>query len=200
MRILFVLLTIAAIQSVQAQTENTLFAKASWELNFTGSLGSIESSEEMTSAYYQNGSFSESRKYFELGIIPAYYLIDGLAFEPEVNILTVESIKPSFLLIGNISYTFNVKSSYLFPFLRAGYGVTNSFQIPVTGDLSRASEKMDIGVINLGAGLKTLLSENILLRTELNYRKYSYSQDEMYYKYTLSLSSVALVFGVSVLL
>jgi opacity protein-like surface antigen len=197
-----VLVLLFAVQIIASgQSGSTIFKQASWELNFTGSLGSIESNEEISSSYYYyNGSDSESRTYLQLGIIPAYYLIDGLAIEPEINMLAVETQKPAFLLIGNLAYTINLESSRFFPFIRAGYGITNSLQIPVNGNLSRMSSDMDIGVLNLGAGLKTLLTENILLRTEINYRKFSYSDGDDYYSYSMDVSSIALVFGFSVLL
>jgi opacity protein-like surface antigen len=203
----FLLKVLALLFAVQifasGQTQSTIFNQASWELNLTGSLGSISSTSEYSysSSYYNfGGSDSESRSYFQFGIIPAYYLIDGLAIEPEINILTVEKAKPSYLLIGNLAYTLKVGSDRVFPFIRAGYGITNSLQIPVNGDLSRMSDNMDIGVLNLGAGVKTLLTENILLRTEINYRKFSYSSGDDFYSYSMDVSSVALVFGFSVLL
>jgi opacity protein-like surface antigen len=184
-----------------AQIKNTAFTKGSWELNFTGSIGSVKYTESVTSSYYNNGgSDSESRNYFQLGIIPALYMVKGVSIEPEINILTLESQKPAFLILGNISYTLKLGSSHFFPYVRAGYGVTNSFQVPVTGDLSRFSDRMNIPVLNVGAGLKTMLVENVLLRTEINYRKYSYAEDNAYYNYQLDVSSVSMIFGFSFLL
>ena len=189
------------VQMASGQSTSAVFKQASWELNFTGSLGSIESQAEYSSSYYYfQGSDSESRMYIQLGIIPAYYLTDGLAIEPEINLLAVESEDPAFLLLGNLAYTLNIENSRFFPFLRAGYGITNSVQIPVNGNLSKLSGDMDIGVLNLGGGLKTLLTENILLRTEINYRKFSYSKEGTGYTYSMHISSIALVFGFSVLL
>ena len=196
---MFVLLFVVQITS--GQTKSTIFKQASWELNFTGSLGSIESQSEYSSSYYYfRGSDSESRTYFQLGIIPAYYLTDGLAIEPEINLLAVEKEEPALLLLGNLAYTVNLENSRFYPFIRAGYGITNSVQIPVNGNLSKISGDMDIGVLNLGAGIKTLLTENILLRTEINFRKFSYSDEGTGYKYSMNISSIALIFGFSVLL
>jgi opacity protein-like surface antigen len=199
--ILSTIVLLFGVEMTQGQTQSTIFKQASWELNFTGSLGSIESQSEYSSSYYYySDSNSESHKYFQLGIIPAYYLVDGLAIEPEINMFAVETEKPAFLLLGNLAYTVNIKNSKLFPFIRAGYGITNSLQIPVNGNLIRITSDMDIGVLNLGAGLKTLLTESILLRTEINYRKFSYSDEGTGYKYSMNISSIALVFGFSVLL
>lgn len=178
------------------------FDQGSWELNFAGSLGSVKSSVEYSSSYYDyyNNSDSESQTYFQLGVIPAYYLIEGLSVEPEISILAIEKTEPSFLLIGNLAYTFKIESNRFYPFIRAGYGITNAFQFPVNGSLTRLSNSMDIGVLNLGAGLKTQLTESVLLRTEVNYRKFSYSEDGAMSSYSLDLSSVSLLFGFSVLL
>lgn len=198
---IFFLLIFAAQIITPAQTKSSAFTKGSWELNFTGSIGGANSKEEVTSSYHNSdGSNSESLNYFQLGIIPALYVVKGISIEAEINILTLESHKPAFLLLGNISYTLNPGSSHFFPFIHAGYGVTNSLQIPVTGGLSRFSERMNIGVLNLGAGLKTMLTENVLLRTEINYRKFTYNEDNDYYNYKLDVSSFALIFGFSFLL
>lgn len=199
--VLFILF--AAQILTPAQTDNNLFHKGSWELNFTGSLGSIESSAEYSSSYF-SGEESESRKYFELGITPAYYLIDALSIEPEINIFALEKSQPSFLFLGNLAYTFKIKNSNVYPFLRAGYGISNSIQIPVNRDISRMSNSLDIGILNLGGGIKVSLSESVLLRTELNYRKFTYTNDDsnIFYNssYTYKLSSIALLLGFSILL
>jgi opacity protein-like surface antigen len=200
----FLMKTLSILFSLQiilfGQTQPKVFNDKSWELNFTGSLGSVESSYDVSASFY-SGSNNESQKYFQLGIIPAYYIYRGLAIEPELNIFTVESLKPSYLALGNISYTFAIDSAHYFPFIRAGYGISNSIQIPVNSSIIKYSESLDIGILNLGAGVKFRISESVLLRTEINYRKFSYAKDESsFYKYTSKFTSIALVFGFSVLL
>lgn len=189
--------------TTSAQDENNLFHKGRWELNFTGSLGSIAESMDISSEY---GSFnsSDSHSYFELGVIPAYYLTDGLSIEPEINMMAFEGTQPAFLFLGNLSYTMYIKNSIVFPYIRAGYGVSNSFQFPVNRSISRMSNSLDIGVLNLGGGIKVSLSEKVLLRTEVNYRSFSYSHDQDSFYYSTSsdynISSLALLFGFSILL
>ena len=197
--LLLILLLIPGFLS--AQSAASPFHQGSWEFNLTGSFGSINNETEFSSAFY-NGSVSEDFKYFQIGIIPGYYITQGLSFEPEINMFAIEGSKPAYMLLGNVGYTFTIENSMFYPFVHAGYGVTNAFQIPVNTSLSLMSHKLDIGVLNLGAGLKTKLSESILLRTEINYRKYSYSPDEAVYgaSYSMNLSSIALVFGFSFLL
>jgi hypothetical protein len=201
-KLMFFIVLLFFIQlTARAQTESTEFRRGNWELDITGSLGSIESNEDFTSQYYfASESEYDSRTYFLFGITPGYYLTDGLAFEPEIDILALEKNKPSFLLIGNLAYTVRLKLSNFFPFVRAGYGVTNSFQVPIKGSLTRFSDSMDIGVLNFGIGLKTVLTDCVLLRTEVNYRKFMYTEDNDYYNYKLNITSIALLFGFSVLL
>ncbi len=187
--------------SLSAQSAGSAFHQGSWEFNLTGSLGSINSESEYSSPYF-NDSNSEDYKYFQLGIIPGYYITQGLSFEPEINIFAFEGSSPAYMLLANVGYTFTLENSIVYPFVHAGYGVTNAFQVPVNTGLTLVSHDLDIGVLNLGAGIKTKLAESILLRTEINYRKYSYSPDAGLYgsTYTMNLSSIALVFGFSYLL
>ncbi len=187
--------------SLSAQNANSAFHQGSWEFNLTGSLGSINSESKFSSSYY-NGSNSEDYKYFQLGIIPGYYITQGLSFEPEINIFAIEQSSPAYMLLANLGYTFTIENSIVYPFVHAGYGVTNAFQVPINTSLALMSHDLDIGVLNLGAGIKTRFTESILLRTEINYRKYSYSPDASLYgiSYSMNLSSVALVFGFSYLL
>jgi hypothetical protein len=197
------LLLIVMQVTTSAQDDNNLFHKGRWELNFTGSLGSIAESMDFSSEYGSYNS-SDSHSYFELGIIPAYYLFDGLSIEPEINMMAFEGSQPAFLFLGNLSYTMKVKNSIVFPYVRAGYGVSNSFQFPVNRSLSKMSNSLDIGVLNLGGGIKVSLSEKVLLRTEVNYRSFSYSHDanSLYYNASsdYNVSSIALLFGFSILL
>jgi opacity protein-like surface antigen len=178
------------------------FHQGSWELNFTGSLGSINTSSDYSSPYYSNTE-SKDYTYFQIGIIPGYYLTQGLAFQPEINIFALEKSPPAFMLLANVAYTFTIEKSMFYPFGYVGYGVSNAFQIPVNNiGISRMTNDLEIGVLNLGAGVKTKLTKSVLLRTEINYRKYSYSPDEDMpgATYSMSLSSIALVFGFSILL
>ncbi len=203
MKSIFLVLLLTAIlllqSSAPAQVSNSAFHKGSWELNLTGSLGSINTQSEYSYLSYSS-SHSENVKYFQLGVIPAYYITQGLSFEPEINIFTLEGMNPAYMLLGSLGYTFKLDNPMFYPFVHAGYGITNAFQVPLNSGLSLASDKMDIGVLNLGAGLKTMLGEGILLRTEINYRSFSNSTDESGFSSSYTLSSVALVFGFSFLL
>lgn len=171
------------------QAENSLqtgiFKEGNWELNFSASLGNLTNTRSSSSSG-SYGSYSseksESMFYVQLGVIPAYFFTDGLSVEPEINVLfqsqeSVES-KPALSFLGNLAYSFNLPNKNFAPFIRAGYGISNSIQIPaVIGGLGRVSDKLDVGVLNAGAGIKILVSQKILIRTELNYRRYSYKTE-----------------------
>ena len=95
--------------------------------------------------------------YFQLGVIPAYFVTDGLSIEPEINVLiqsqeNVES-KPSLSFLANLAYNFNLAGKNFAPFIRLGYGLSNSLQIPaVIGGLGRVSDELKENILNGGAG------------------------------------------------
>ena len=205
-------LSMVSLGQIVDSLQAGLFKAGNWELNFSASIGSLTTSSKSSSsgAY---GSYSDddsySLFYIQLGVIPAYFITEGLALEPEINVLfqsqeNVES-KPSLSFLGNLAYNFNLPGKNFVPYIRAGYGISNSMQIPVViGGLSRVSDELDISILNAGAGFKVLISQNILLRTELNYRRYSYKDENSYadYKSTheYSLTSISGIFGFSLLL
>lgn len=184
------------------QMERKSFLKGSWELNLSGDMGSITSSTEYESGEYSDES-STDYKYFQLHLIPGYFITDGFSFEPELDFLFVEKEKPSYSLIPMLSYTYLLPSNnHLAIYIRGGYGLTNSFS--AFGILVRQSDALDIGVINIGAGLKIIATENFCIRTEINYRRTSNTEEESSfygsYKTTNTLSNIRLLLGLSVLL
>ncbi|SRR3972149_2759739 len=205
-------LSVITFGQVDDSLQTGIFKKGDWELNFSASIGNLTttSKSSTTGAYgsYSNDN-STSIFYLQLGVIPAYFVTDGLAIEPEINILfqNQENInsKPSFSFLVNLSYNFNIPNKNFAPYIRAGYGISNSLQVPaVIGGLARVSDKLDISILNAGVGFKVSISNHLLLRTELNYRRYSYKIEDSYFDYKSSydykLTSVSGIFGFSVLL
>lgn len=188
-----------------------IFKKGNWELNFSASIGNLTSTRSSSSSgMYGSSSDSKSSSmfYVQLGVIPAYFLTDGLSIEPEINVLIqsqegVDS-KPSLSFLANLSYTFNLPEKKFAPFIRIGYGISNSIQIPaVIGGLGRVSDELEVNILNAGAGFKFLISRNLLIRTELNFRRCSYGSESSgsFYSmsYDYSITSISGIFGFSVL-
>ncbi len=165
--------------SLHSQTQ-----PGTWELSVSGNLGSVSISSETRGSY--TSSYSESHSFFSLALRPGYYIVNDLALEPEVFWTAIEGDLPSFSLSGNLSYNFRIPDSQVKPFVLIGYGIGNA--IPVFQRVFyRASDKFDIPVLHLGAGLKVFLTKRIALRTEYRYQRYSYEQTYHYdsYNYTI---------------
>ena len=152
--------------AIHAQTQ-----QGAWELSASGNFGSVSSSSETTGSFSQK-SETDAEGYLSLALRPGYYVIDGLAVEPEFLWTAVDGTPPSFSISGNVAYNFDIPKSQVTPFILAGYGVGNS--IPLFQRLFvRSSDDFDISVLNIGAGLKVFLTERIALRTEYRYQRYS---------------------------
>lgn len=205
-------LNVNILGQVMEDSANAIFHKGNWELNFSASIGDLTTTEtHLTSGsnwnYTEDDSYSMF--YLQLGVIPAYFLTDGLSFEPEINILiqskTLIVSKPSLSFIANLAYNFNLPEKNFVPFVRLGYGISNSLQIPtLIGGLTRVSEKLDVNVLNAGIGIKIIMAQRLLFRSEINYRRYSYGSESgsAYYNssYDYTLTSISGIFGFSVLL
>ncbi len=209
---LFFQFSVMSLGQVDDSTQTGIFKKGNWELNFSASIGNITSSRSSTSSgAYGSSSDSKSSSvfYIQLGVIPAYFFTDNLSFEPEINVFIQNQegadSKPSLSFLGNLAYNFNLPQKNVVPFIRVGYGISNSLQIPVvTGILGRVSDDLSVSILNAGAGLKVVVSKHVLLRTEINFRRYGYKVENnySYYQssYDYSITSVSGIFGFSILL
>lgn len=203
LRLISILLICVFTISNYAQTAYQ-FSQGKWELGLSGSVGSIKMESEIKSSLSSSiRTSSDSRAYFQLNVSPAYFVIEGLSVEPEIDFLFVEGGKPAYLFLGNISYSMFLENSFLAPFIRAGYGISNSVVFPFQpGVINRVSNKLDVPILNVGAGLKLAVTENVLLRTELNYRSLSYTTNYSGYnnissnKYTYSFITMQIGFSV----
>lgn len=179
------------------------FQKGTTELAMSGNFGT-SSTKSSSNSLYGNNSSSQSINYATLNVIVGFFLADGISLEPEVGWFAAEQQKPMNFLLVNISYTMPNPTSKVSPFIRAGYGISNSFAVPSMNAMGRVSDKMDVGVLNLGAGVKYLVGTDFALRLEVNYRKQSFSQTNSYYTFSsttdVSLATTGLLFGFSVLL
>ncbi len=133
----------------------------------------------------QNVSIGEGRSSTSLlaAARVGFYIYKGLQFEPEAIVL-LGSADPAYMLSGNLVYNFlnNVKT---IPFLLAGYGIANT--IPVYNIPIYSAGSMT-GVLNLGFGIKSFISDNIALRGEYRFQRFS-GQQKTYSYYTYSTYS-----------
>jgi opacity protein-like surface antigen len=146
--------------------------QGSWEFSLSGNLGSTSSRTETTTPSGTTTTESEAQGFLSLALRPGYYVIDGLVVEPEILWTTLENIPPSFSLSVNVAYNFRIPESQVTPFVLAGYGTGNA--VPIFQRLFfRSSDKLDIGVLNLGGGVKIFFAEQIALRAEYRYQRFS---------------------------
>ncbi len=76
---------------------------------------------------------------------------------------------PVYMINGNVSYNF-ISTSRGVPFLLVGYGLSNTvpfFNVPFT------RTDFGVGVLNLGIGMKMFLKEDIALRVEYRFQKFT---------------------------
>ena len=176
------------------------------EVSLAGQMGQVRMVEEYTyrSPFGSSSHTYESTSTFmTLALRFGWYVYHGLVIEPEVHWSSWESFKPALSLHGNVAYNFNASRKAdkprVIPFILAGYGIGNAVPFFNTF-ISSASDDWDVGVLNLGAGTKVFVAENVALRTEYRFQRYSY--DEEYScsssKFTQSFSNI--FFGFSIFL
>jgi hypothetical protein len=158
------------------------------------------------SSIYGNSTSSESNNYAFISVTPGYYLIDRLSIEPEIGLLSEQHYSPSQYLLLNLSYTYMIPDSKEALYARAGYGIANSVQLPIMSSaIANMSDKLNIGIFNVGVDAKFLLTQSVALRTELNCRSHKWSNSSDFdigssYTSDMSMSNVGLLLGFSILL
>ena len=183
---------------------NAQFKQGDFEIGFSLGLGNISNTQESDNNDIIKDD-SQTQNFLAFNIIPAYFIIDGLSFEPEIGYTAMQEVNPSFSLIGNISYTYRIPDQNFAPFIRIGYGLSNSINI-MPGDkrLFNGSDELDIGILNGGFGIKFLIENSATLRIEVNYRTYYQTRDEGAYsgdnKREYSYRFISLMLGFSILL
>lgn len=192
--IMIVLLTSAA---------SAQFRQGDFEMMLLGTAGSFTEKVEYTSKTNPslNMESDDSHTYGYLAIAPAYYFIDGLAAELELGVRAMEGGRPAQSAILNLAFTHQLRGSAVALFARAGYGMGNSWSIPVFLDLgSGRSDEFDISIINLGAGAKFMVGRSAFIRTELNYRIQNYSHDTDFSESDYTYNTIAVLLGVGLVL
>jgi opacity protein-like surface antigen len=127
------------------------------ELSLSGSLQS-----------YSSGSSSGSSSAFLISPRLGFFVVEGLELEPEALLMLASGSDPVYVVNANVSYNF-VASKKGVPFLLLGYGRANTvpfFNVPIrqTG--------FGVGVVNVGAGVKIYLIQDIALRIEYRFQRF----------------------------
>jgi hypothetical protein len=194
-----------AVLLIAASVSNGQYKRGDLEAQFAVGFGSY--SYKTTSTFAGSSQeHTDTYKHAEFILCPGYYIIDGLSIELELVVLAVEKEKPSQSFLANLSYTYPIPQTMVAPFVHAGYGVTNGFRFPgfIMVGMNDVSDKLDINVLNLGAGAKFLLTKHSAIVAEINYRGYSYSKTSgnAPYQYTtdLKFSNIGLLCGLSIIL
>jgi Outer membrane protein beta-barrel domain len=118
---------------------------------------------------YSSGSGSETSGAFLLSPRLGFYVVKGLELEPEILLMFSSGTDPIYMFNGNVCYNF-ISQGKGVPFILIGYGISNTvpfFNVPFT----RTS--FSIGVFNLGAGVKAYMNEDVALRLEYRYQRFS---------------------------
>jgi hypothetical protein len=168
-----IFLTLSLSAQVRNISERQHFKQSDWEVSTSAALGVRSISFESVENYYSN---AENEGYFEISVTTAYYFIDGLAFEPELNFNFFDEVTLS--LIANLSYTINIPRKSIYPYFKLGYGVSGFEAYYYYYESSEGLfESLDARVFNAAAGLKVIQSSSFALRLELNYKNFSLSKD-----------------------
>ena len=149
---------------------------------------------------YSSGSSSNSSGAFLISPRVGVYVAEGFALEPEVTLLLASNSDPAYVFSGNVVYNF-LQAGKGVPFILVGYGVANS--VPLFG-LPVVTPGFTVGVLNLGAGVKVYLLEDVALRIEYRYQNFSGEdrRDYGFVSFTQKLDTRihSVQFGLSVLL
>ncbi len=149
---------------------------------------------------YSSESSSGSSSAFLISPRLGFFVVEGLELEPEI-LFMVGSGDMVYKVNGNISYNF-INEGKGIPFVLAGYGLANTvpfFNVPLV------RTDFGVSVLNLGGGVKAFLSEDVAIRFEYRYQKFTGEGEEVnlgYFSYSQKVDArIHIVqFGLSVLL
>jgi len=152
---------VVAIALASACALSQPFPEKRVELSFSGGLQSISSGSGASSAV------------FLLTPRVGYFALGGLEVEGEGTFAFAGGSDPAYMFNGILSYNFPLRGRAV-PFILAGYGVANSvptFNVPLL-----SYSLAQLGVLNVGVGMKALLADNVAMRVEYRYQKFSGTQ------------------------
>ena len=182
--------------SLQAQTQ-----PGTIQLSLSGNVGFVSGSSETTTPYGSFSSTMESQGFIAVMLRPGVYATSALVIEPEIFFTSAERQLPAYSISGNLAYNFPIADSHITPFVLAGYGIGNG--VPAFERLIfRSSDKLDIPVLNAGAGVHVFITDRVAFRAEYRYQRYTQDQSTggtIYYSTKSTYRYHNIFFGFSVL-
>jgi hypothetical protein len=150
---------------------------------------------------YSSGSSSGGSSAFLISPRLGFFVVNGLEIEPEALLMLASGSDPVYVITANVSYNL-ISSNKGVPFILIGYGRANTvpfFNVPFM------HADFGVGVVNVGAGVKIFLSEDIALRIEYRFQNfYGEGEPTTYASYSFTEkvdTRIHMVqFGLSVLL
>ncbi|MDT8322550.1 MAG: hypothetical protein RRA94_00460 [Bacteroidota bacterium] len=192
------ILTIFFIFTLPLQAQ---FLPGRVELQLFGTVGSVsESSTYVSPSGEEETHDDESMSYAYIALTPGYYLFRGVSVELELGLRAAEGGPPAQIALANLSYSHSFPTSPIALFARAGGGLANGVSIPNYLDLLYQTDGFDVTVLQAGAGIKIRTGRSGIIRVEINYRNQQYDRDLLFGSSEHSLSTIALLLGVGVLL
>jgi len=150
---------------------------------------------------YSSESSSGSSGAFLISPRLGFYVVQGLEIEPEFLVMLSSGSDPVYVLNGNISYNF-LSAGKTVPFILAGYGLANT--VPFFG-VPLLRTDFTVGVLNLGAGIKAFVKEDIAVRVEYRFQVFSGEGEttissSFSYTHKVDITVHTVQFGISILL
>ena len=134
--------------------------------------------------------------------MPGYYIFNSISVEPEIQMTLVNDEEPRYSGIIGLAYTYFAPNNNVGIFLKAGAGLSNSVTaFSISPYLVKMTKGFDVKIYKFSTGLKILVSDDVIIRTELEYKSSVYESDLNYYSKTdNTFSELIVMFGFSVLL
>jgi opacity protein-like surface antigen len=132
-----------------------------------------------------------------------YFVSENIGVGAEINFTDAKGIKNTGIILNIlVEANFPIRQGKSIPFLLAGYGYSNGSFIYDRMAIKNFQET-DIGVLNLGAGLKLFITEKIYARIEGRYQNFSGESENTYFygaENEISITYFRLFMGFSIIL
>lgn len=169
-------------QLITAQESANPFSKGKFEFSLSGGY----SATKWDVTYYSGSLKHEStndNKSFVLGFSGGYYVAEGFSLEPEIQATLFEGSRPAFAGIAGVAYTHHFPNKNFGVFVKGGIGLSNGITyLAIAPYIGRTSDNFDVAIYKLAAGVKVLLTDDIIMRNELEYKISKYDLDANSYR------------------